>query len=492
VKTLLIIDIGTSSTKVSLFSVEGKLLNYHQQAYRVEHPKVGWAEQDPSIWWQAACQGSARIIREAGDPTIAAVTVSGQTPSCVPVDENGEALHSAILWLDRRASQQVSWLQKNLGLEDAVARTGNTIDSYYGGVKWLWFKQEEPDLYKRTWKIFQASSYVIYHLTNQAVLDYSQAGLCSPCFNLYRQEWDSEILKLMEIDLAKLPILGPANRVIGMVSDQAAHRSGIPAGTPVTTGAGDFAFSCLGAGVFESGAAVMMLGTAGNLLVPDPAVIDPRLINTIHVTGEKLSLGGVMAGAAVTWFKDMLRWEGEDFYLRMETEAGETPPGAEGLVFLPYLMGERTPIWDDQARGVFFGLSNIHQRGHLYRSVLEGIAYAFRAMLDIVTESGTTIQNIVLTDGGAQSYLWRQIFADVLGRPIRWQARSGGTALGAAITAAVACGELSGFDSIMRWFAPAVEVNPDPKSAAVYNHNFQVFQSLYPRIKDLYLRSGPN
>jgi xylulokinase len=490
VKTLLVIDIGTSSTKVSLFSVKGKLLYDHQQAYRNIYSKAGWAEQDPSIWWQAACQCSARVIKEAGNPTIAAVSVSGQTPSCVPVDEYGEALRPAILWLDRRADQQVSWLHQNLGLEKAVARTGNTIDSYYGGVKWLWFKQEEPELYKRTWKILQASSYIIYHLTSHVVLDYSQAGLCSPCFDLYQQEWDLDILKLMEIDLAKLPILRPAIQVVGMVSDQAARMSSIPAGTPVTTGAGDFAFSCLGAGVLGTGTAVMMLGTAGNLLVPDPAAIDPRLINTIHVTGEKLSLGGVIAGAALTWFKDMLNWKGEDFYLCMETEADETSPGADELVFLPYLMGERTPIWDDKARGIFFGLSNIHQRGHLYRAILEGIAYAFRAMLDIVTESGTTIQNIVLTDGGAQSKLWRQIFVDILGRPIQWQARSGGTALGAAITAAIACGELSGFDSMMRWFTPAININPDPKNVAVYDRNFQVFQSLYPKVKDLYKWSG--
>jgi xylulokinase len=486
VRTLLTLDIGTSSTKASLFSVDGRLLHHHQQPYRIAYPKAGWAEQDPSIWWQAVCKCSSRVIRDAGDPTIAAVTVSGQTPSCVPVDENGEALRPAILWLDRRAIRQVLWLKENLGLEMAFSRTGNTIDSYYGGVKWLWFKQEEPELYSRTWKIFQASSYIIYQLTNQSVLDYSQAGLCSPCFNLYKQEWDFEILQLMGIDLAKLPKLGPANHVTGMVTEQAAGESGIPLGTPVTMGGGDFAFSCLGAGVFGTGTAVMMLGTAGNLLVPDPAALDPRMINTIHVTGEKLTLGGVMAGAAVTWFQDMLRWEGGDFYLRMETEAGGTSPGAEGLVFLPYLMGERTPIWDDQARGVFFGLSNIHRRGHLYRAVLEGVAYAFRAMLDIVTESGTTINNIVLTDGGARSKLWRQIFADILGRPMSWQARSGGTAMGAAIVAALACGELSSYDSIAEWVSPAVEINPNPNNASIYDHNFQEFQSLYPRVKDLF------
>ena len=483
--TLLSIDIGTSSTKVALFSTDGKLLATRQEAYRVNHPKPGWAEQAPSVWWQAACQCSSRVIKDAGDPVIAAVAVSGQTPSCVPVDENGRALRRAILWLDRRAHEQVSWLEANLGLDLAVARTGNTLDSYYGGAKWLWFKQKEPERYRQTWKILQTSCYIIYHLTGQAVMDHSQAGLCSPCFNLFDRKWDSEICDLMGIDLAKLPDLKPADQIIGTVTAQAARMSGIPVGTPVTAGGGDFAFSCLGAGVDPDGAAVM-LGTAGNLLVPAPVVIDPRLINTIHVTGETLSLGGVMAGGAVTWFKDMLRWEGDDFHTRMEAEAGDTAPGAQGLIFLPYLMGERTPIWDYQARGAFFGLSNIHSRGHMYRAVLEGVAYAFRGMLEIVTGSGTQIEKITLTDGGAQSKLWRQIFADVLGRPVSWQSKSGGTAFGAVIVAALTSGELADFEAMKSWFGPTVEIHPNPRNAAAYDRNFQVFRDFYPRVRDFF------
>jgi xylulokinase len=266
--------------------------------------------------------------------------------------------------------------------------------------------------------------------------------------------------------------------------------TGIPAGTPVAAGGGDFAFSCLGAGVFEPGEATVMLGTAGNLLVPDPAATDPRLINTIHVTGGMLSLGGVMAGGSVHWFKEMLRWERDNFYRIMEAEAADTPPGAAGLVFLPYLMGERTPIWDHKARGAFFGLSNIHQRGHLYRAVLEGVAFAFRGMLEIVMESGTQIEKITLTDGGAQSKLWRQIFADVLGRPVGWQPKSGGTALGAAITGALACGELSSPAAIKDWFQPTIDIHPDPRHTVVYNQHFQIFQALYPRLKNLYIWLG--
>jgi xylulokinase len=232
-----------------------------------------------------------------------------------------------------------------------------------------------------------------------------------------------------------------------------------------------------------------MLGTAGNLLVADPVVTDPRLINTIHILGGMLSLGGVMAGGSVNWFRDMLRWDGDDFYKRMELEAKDTPAGAQGLVFLPYLMGERTPIWDHRARSAFFGLSNMHHRGHLYRAVLEGVAYAFRGMLEIVMNSGTQIEKITLTDGGAQSELWRQIFADVLGRPISWQPESGGTALGAAIAGALACGELSDPAAIKNWLQPTTDIYPDPGTATVYDRNFQVFQEFYPRVRDFFVLS---
>jgi D-xylulose kinase len=487
-KTLLTIDIGTSSTKVALFSTQGDLLANYDEAYPIDHPKPGWAEQDPSVWWDATCRGAAKVLQDAGRPTVKAIAVSGQTPCCVPIDEGGQALRPAILWLDRRAHQQVSWLHENLGLDIAITRTGNTLDSYYGGVKWLWFKQREPELYQRTWKILQASSYIIYRLTGQAVLDYSQAGLCSPCFNLFEANWDADICRKMGIDLDKLPELKPANQIAGTVSTQAARMSGIPADTPVTAGGGDFAFSCLGAGVLKPGEAAAMLGTAGNLLVPEPAVSDPRLINTIHVTGGRLSLGGVTAGGSVEWFKNMLKWAGDDFHARMEAEAVTTRSGADGLVFLPYLMGERTPIWDHQARGTFFGLSNSHQRGHLYRAVLEGVAYAFRGMLEIVTGAGTQVERIILTDGGARSRLWRQIFADVLQQTVYWQPKSGGTSLGAAILAAMACGELSDTDVIESWFGPVVDVTPDIRTAAIYERNYQVFQAFYPRVRDLYIQ----
>jgi len=227
-----------------------------------------------------------------------------------------------------------------------------------------------------------------------------------------------------------------------------------------------------------------MLGTAGNLLVPEPAKMDPRVFNTVHVTGEKLSLGGVMAGGAVHWFLEMLGGEESGLLATLEQEALQVSPGAEGLIFLPYLMGERTPIWDPYARGVFMGLTTRHRRGHLYRALLEGIALAFRQMAEIFSEMGSPIQEIVAINGGANSPLWRQIFADVLGVPIRWRPKSGGTALGAAFLAALGVSDQEGFAGLQAWLEPTIDTLPRPEEARVYASHYPIFCMLYGRLKD--------
>jgi len=485
-RTLLAIDIGTSSTKAALYSNQGECLAQTSMSYPVQIPRTGWAEQNPLDWWDAVCKCTREIIPAAGNRTIAGVGISGQTPSLVAVDAEGIPLRPALLWLDRRADEQASWLREHLGLDVAIARTGNTIDSYYGGVKWLWFKQHEPGLYQRTWKILQASSTIIHRLTGETVLDYSQAGLCSPCFHLHQRCWDPDTCQLMGIDPGKLPRLVPSTEIVGQVSQQAGESTGIPAGTSVVAGGGDYALACLGAGGLKRGDAVAMLGTAGNLLVPDPAGSDPRLINTVHVTGGALCLGGVMAGGLIHWLRDLLDLEEDDLFTTLEAEAAATPPGAEGLVFLPYIMGERTPIWDPKARGVFFGLNARHRRGHLYRAVLEGVAYAFRQMLEIVCDHGTDINAITLTDGGAASPLWRQIFADVLGIPTHGVGKSGGTLLGTALLAGVACGEVPGFEAVESWLGPATIHDPLPERKMVYDRYYSVYNQLYDRLRDLF------
>lgn len=265
------------------------------------------------------------------------------------------------------------------------------------------------DLFQRTWKLLQPNGYVIYHLTGETVIDPSQAGLCSPCFNLKTAAWDEAICREMGLALSVLPDVHPSRAIIGQVSAAAAQATGLPQGTPVVCGGGDFACACLGAGVTGPGRAAMMLGTAGNLLVPAAVAPDSRLLHTLHVTGGPLSFGGVMAGGNLNWFNHLLGTYDPHIYTILDGEASLLPPGAEGLVYLPYLMGERTPIWDPEARGAFIGLSSRHSRAHLYRAILEGVAFAFRQIAEILRASGASFEAVAALDGGARSALWRQI-----------------------------------------------------------------------------------
>jgi sugar (pentulose or hexulose) kinase len=479
-----VLDIGTSSAKAVLYQEDGRRLSSCSAGYEVAYPEIGWAEQAPTDWWKAVQTISQEVMKSSGGSQVRAVCVSGQAPSCVPVDRQGNPIRPAILWLDRRAAVQVSWLGDRLGYEKAERISGNILDSYYGGLKWLWFRMNEPDLYRQTWKILQASSYVTLKLTGEAVVDHSQAGLCSPAYNLHRRKWDEEACEVMGLEVSKLPVIRDSWEVVGQVTTRSAAATHLPEGTPVICGGGDYACACLGAGVMKRGTAAMMLGTAGNLLVPAPERTDVRVFNTVHVTGERLSLGGVMAGGAVHWFVEMLGDERPELLSVLEEEANQVPPGADGLIFLPYLMGERTPIWDPYARGVFMGLSSRHRRGHLYRAVLEGVALAFQQMAEIFTEMGSPIHEIVAINGGANSPLWRQIFADVLGVPIRWRPNSGGTALGAAFLAALGAGDRASFADLKDWLEPTIDSLPEPERAGVYAGHYPIFCRLHGKLKD--------
>lgn len=480
------IDIGSTSAKATLYRPDGTLMASHCVNYSIQYPHPGWAEQDPECWWEATRQCCHQILNDLGREEISVVSVSGQTPGCLPIDRQGKSLRPAILWMDRRAVPQVELLRTRLGNELAVKISGNTLDSYFGGLKWAWFKQNEPHLYENTWKLLQANNYVSYRLTGEISIDPSQAGLCSPCFNLQDRRWDSSICDLMDVDIEKLPPIFPSHETIGQVTTSASVETGLPQGIPVICGGGDFACACLGAGVVQRGSAAMMLGTSGNLLVPDPLKTDSRLLNTIHVTGENLSFGAVMAGGAVSWFKTMLGIDKPDLFSLLDDEASQTPPGAEGLVFLPYLMGERTPIWDPYARGVFIGLSTSHTRGHLYRAVLEGVAYAFRQMMEILSDTDAPIKEVIAINGGARSPLWRQIFADILGVPIRWRPTSGGTSLGAAFLAAQSRVENHSMTDLSSWLEPTQDSFPNINTLHNYQSQYEIFCSLYSRLRDFF------
>jgi len=496
--TYLSIDVGTSGAKISLYDQAGQLLAAQSATYPVDYPRPEWAEQDPTLWWQAVCQLAPQVVQAAGSRELASIAVSGQTPLCAPVDRAGQPLRPAILWLDRRATPQVNWLRQRLGEERCREISANRLDSYFGGPKWLWYRQEEPERFARTWKILQANSYIILKLTGAAVIDPSQAGLCSPCFNFSTGAWDPDVCAEMELPLDRLPEIHPAWEVVGRVTPAAARASGLPEGLPVVCGGGDFACACLGAGVTGPGQAALMLGTAGNLLFPGLNNRDPRLLHTIHLSGQSLPFGGVLAGGNLAWFTGLLGDPSPSLFERLDEEAQAVPPGCEGLVYLPYIMGERTPIWDPEARGAFVGLSARHTRAHLYRAVLEGVAFAFRQIAKIAGAAsgmedtpGSRNISIVAIDGGSRSPLWRAVLAAAIGLPVAKGSRRSGTALGSAFLAALGAGGVASFDEISAWAETEDLAYPDAEIQRRYADLYPVYAGLYQKLKpDFEILSG--
>lgn len=484
-KTFLSIDIGTSSTKLTLVSGDGEFLATLSTPYKVDYPFQDWAEQDPSEWWGSVCKLTKKLVNDHECGQITAISVSGQAPSCLPIDVNGHPLRKAILWLDRRAIEQVDWLRDHVGEDRCRAASINRLDSYFGGVKWLWYRQNEPELYSQTWKIVQANGYVIYQLTGKVVIDPSQAGLCSPCFDQHEVDWNAPLCEQMGLSLEMLPEIHPSYEVVGYLSGRAAEETGLPKGIPVVCGGGDFACSCLSTGAAGKGEAALMLGTAGNLLFPGVVNNDPQLLHTVHLTGATLPFGGVLAGENLNWFAGLFDAHSPEFFKQLDNEAEKIPAGSDGLLFMPYLMGERTPIWDPQARGAFIGLSSRHTRAHLYRSVLEGVAFAFRQISEIAGFSQTS-SRIVAIDGGSRSPLWRSILASIIGVPILEGGERSGTGLGSAFLAAYGSGEMSSFDDINKWTTNGSLTEPEQSQFNRYNHLHAVYAGLYSRLKPIY------
>ena len=416
VTLLLGVDIGTSGVKAALFSVNGAVIGEASLPTGFETPATGFAEASADSFWTAACAAIRQLPRLRD---VTAVAVAGQAPTVVLVDDAGAVVSPALLWLDTRAVAEA----RELG-----------VQAYYLGPKLLWLaRHRAAELAAATW-ILQSHAFVAFRLTGQVATDPSTAALCLPHFDLGQRSW------LENHASAKLPPIRYAADVLGTVTHAAARATGLREGVPVAVGGADFACAALGAGVIDEGSACLMLGTAGNLLVPrrTPGQ-DPRLINSHHVVPNRwLSLGGTMSGGAQEWLRHAVGGSVPDFETLDREAAGAS---TEDLLFLPYLQGERTPIWDVTARGAYVGLSLHHGRGHLWRALLEGIALSFADSQSVLRDDGVDLTEVTAVDGGGKSPLFRQILSDALGVPLRYTPNSGGTVAGAAMLAGLATGE---------------------------------------------------
>ena len=508
---LLGIDIGTTGVRAALFDATGTLLADAGLPCVFEAPEPGWAEVRPDRWWRATIAALADLSTRAPHASLAdvsAICIVGQAPTVVLVDEAGAALGSAILWLDTRAADEAHELGVHayyLGPKLLwLSRHGASLrppDSARGRADSAWRLPDADVLGRARW-ILQSHAFIAHRLTGVAAIDPSTAALCLPLFDLADRSWISRPLACESVGVRReqLPPVRAAHEVIGEVTEAAAAAigHGLRAGVPVVTGGGDFAAATLGAGVVDEGEACLMLGTAGNLLVPrrSPGK-DPRLINAHHVGANVwLSLGGTLSGGAQEWLRHALTRgsSAEDTAVRhapppfdvLDAEAEVVPSGSDGLLFLPYLQGERTPIWDTEARGAFVGLGLHHGRGHLWRALLEGIALGFVDCQEVVAEDGVRFRDVLAANGGGKSSLFRQILCDALGVPLTYTPESGGTVAGAAFLAGLGIGALRSASDARTWRGSSVKHDPNMKAHERYRELLTLRRQAYTGLKPVF------
>ncbi len=488
------VDIGTQSTKAVLVGPNGAILAQASRSYAIDTPRPNWAEQWPDVWLQAVEHCVATVARTEGADVKALCVSSLYGGSGIPVDEAMEPLHPCLIWMDRRAEAQVAWVKANIDLGRLGAVTGNGADSYYGYTKMMWLRDERPEVWARTALFLPPNAFIIQRLTGEVAVDHSSAGNIGGVYDVAARNWSREMLDALGIPARMMPerLVAPSDAVGGLLPDPAA-RLGLRAGTPVVAGGVDAAVATFAAGVVSPGHHVAMLGTSmcWGYIAPsaDPA---HGLISMPYVVGTEKDLyvfgGAGTAGAAVTWFREQFcqaetaqaRDTGRDPHAILEEGAAAIAPGADGVLFLPYLMGERSPVWDARASGAFVGLNLVHTRAHLYRAVLEGVTLALRHNMEAGARGAASLEGrLVVVGGAARSDLWMQIIADATGYPVWTITEEVEAALGAARLAAMSVG----LDGGGEWVSLVERALPDPARKRRYDALFAAYAALYPALK---------
>lgn len=509
-QTLLGIDLGTTGIKAALFATEdGQVLADAFVDYPLFHPHPGWAEQNPVEWWDATVTAIrtclARGTKAGALPSeVRGVGLSGQMHGVVLLDEAHQVLRPCIIWADQRSDDQCRWITERVGSAKLIEYVSNPALTGFSAPKLLWIRDNEPEIYAQARTMLLPKDYIRYRLTGVTAMEISDAaGTC--LLDVKKGQWSQEVLAALEIAPSLLPSVVPADAVCGTITEAVAALTGLPAGTPVAGGGADNACGAVGNGVVTSGLALVSVGTSGIVLAySDTPQVDtsgpvPRVHTFNHAVTNAWYLMGVTQGAGLSlrWVRDNIglpehaleRWTGVDAYETMALEAAQVPAGSEGLTFLPYLQGERTPHLDAYARGGWIGLTARHDRRHLIRSVMEGVAFSLKDCFAIIREQGLRLDQMRATGGGAQSSLWRQIIADVLGIELVVTSASEGPAFGAALLAGVAGGVYptvqAACDQTIR---VAQRTEPNPANAAVYAQAYETYTALYPALKPIISR----
>jgi xylulokinase len=501
------LDIGTGGSRALLVNADGGVaggVTAPHDDIHMERPL--WAEQHPDDWWEATADAVRAVLAQvgAGGEDIAGVGLSGQMHGLVLLDAQGTVVRPALIWCDQRSQAQVDWINETAGRDMVLDQTANPVLTGFTAPKLLWVRDHDPNSYARTRQVLLPKDYVRYRLTGEYAGDVSDAS-GTALFDVVRRRWAEPLIERLGIDRSWLPRVVESSELTGKITAGAAGRTGLRAGTPVVGGAGDQAASAVGNGIVKSGLVSCTIGTSGVVFSHlDQVAYDPegRVHTFCHAAPGKWHVMGVTQGAGLSlqWFRNQLAPDavktaaerGIDAYEVLTEQAAHAPAGSEGLYWLPYLMGERTPHLDAAARGGWVGLTAKHGRQHLVRSLMEGVSYSLKDCLEIIESLGSKVAVVRASGGGARSAFWRQMLAAVFDRPIATLETQEGSAYGAALLAMAGTGH---YGSVVEACESAIQekqrLEPDAAAVRTYAQGYGVFRQLYPALKDTFQRIDP-
>lgn len=477
------VDVGTSGARALLVDQSGRVRAEATSGYSSTTQQPGWSEQQPSDWWRAT-KTVISIVARYHSHRIAGIGLTGQMHGAVFLDKRNQVIRPAMLWNDQRTTEQCQEITERVGAERLVAITGNPALTGFQAPKVLWLRQHEPSAYERVAHLLLPKDYVRLQLCGDYVTDASDAS-GTLMMDLQRRNWSTEVLRSLQIPDSWLPRILEGPSIGGALTKEAAAAVGLRPGIPIAAGAGDNAAAAVGIGAILPGQVGCSIGTSGVVSAhEDEPRRDPR--GRIHTFGSAVpgayQLLGVTlsAGASLRWWRDIVSPRSLG-YLALVRQAAQVPVGAENLLFLPYLTGERTPHLDPHARGCFWGLTSRHGRGHMSRAVMEGVCFSLRDCLELMREIDLRPQRVYAIGGGARSDLWCQMQADVFGVPVRRTAREGAATYGAALLAGVAAGNFADVSDACRVIPQEARVfHPDPINVETYNRQYEIYRRLYP------------
>ena len=493
-------DLGTSGNKATLYALDGTLKGSLVSEYPTYYPHSGWVEQDADDWWRAICESTKQLLEKTGilASKIVCVSFSGQMMGCLVVDRETTPLRRMLIWADTRSSAQEKFMLQQAGMENGYKITGHRLSASYSAAKLLWVRDNEPELYKKAGKMLHAKEYIIYKLTGEIVTEYSDASGTN-LLDINKKEWSDELLNAFDIPKELLPDIYPSTLTAGKVTAEAARLCGLVEGTPVIIGGGDGSCACVGAGVVKAGKVYNVVGSSSWISTASKApVFDPqmRTFNWFHLDDSLYTPCGTMqaAGFSYAWFRNNLCGEelfagqitGKSAYDIINKYVENTKPGADGLLFLPYLLGERSPLWDHNARGAFVGLGISSTKGHMARAVLEGVGFNLKTILDILEKDSPT-DDVIMIGAGVKGDIWLRILSDI------WQKSllvpeylEEATSMGAAICGGVGIGAYKDFSVAEKQNKPVRRIEPDKNNAKTYNDLYTIFRETYEQLKPIY------